>query len=60
MVTILSHLHWVHFSCFLIIYRFIYKENGFSCIGILEQGIKFIQDNIDEIRKLPCRMPKNK
>lgn len=37
----------------------IYKENGFSCIGILEQGIKFIQDNIDEIRKLPCRMPKN-
>ena len=38
----------------------IYKENGFSCIGILEQGIKFIQDNIDEIRKLPCRMPKNK
>lgn len=38
----------------------IYKENGFSCIGILEQGIKFRQDNIDEIRKLPCRMPKNK
>ena len=37
----------------------IYKENGFSCIGILEQGIKFIQDNIDEIRKSPCRMPKN-
>ena len=38
----------------------IYKENGFSCIGILEQGIKFIQDNIDEIRNSPCRMPKNK
>ena len=38
----------------------IYKENGFSCIGILEEGIKFIQDNIDEIRKSPCRMPKNK
>ena len=26
MLTILSHLHWVNFSCFLIIYRFIYKE----------------------------------
>lgn len=38
----------------------IYKENGFSCIGILEEGIKLINDNLEDIKQSPSRMPKTK
>lgn len=38
----------------------IYKENGFSCIGILEEGIKLINDNLEDIKQSPSRMTKEK
>ena len=33
----------------------IYREGGFKCIGILEKGIDFINDNLEEIKMTKCR-----
>ena len=38
----------------------VYKEGHFSCIGILEKGINFINEHLEEIKQAPTRMNKNK
>lgn len=37
----------------------VYKEKGFNCIGILEEGIRFINDHLEEIKNSPCCFSKN-
>ena len=34
----------------------VYREGNFRCIGILEKGIDFINDNLEEIKKSKTRM----
>ena len=36
----------------------IYKEGHFNCIGILEKGIDFINEHLEEIKKAPTRLSK--
>ena len=38
----------------------VYKEGHFSCIGILEKGIDFINEHLEEIKQAPTRINKNK
>ena len=38
----------------------VYKEGHFNCIGILEKGIDFINEHLEEIRQAPTRLSKNK
>ena len=38
----------------------LYEGNTFKCIGITEEGIKFINDNLDEIKESPCKYIKQK
>ena len=38
----------------------VYKEGHFSCIGILEKGINFINEHLEEIKQAPTRINKNK
>lgn len=38
----------------------VYKEGHFSCIGILEKGIDFINEHLEEIKQSPTRISKNK
>lgn len=37
----------------------VYKEGNFNCIGILENGIDFINEHLEEIKISPCRYSRN-
>ena len=36
----------------------VYEEGNYKCIGILEEGVKFINEHLEEIKNSPCRFTK--
>lgn len=36
----------------------IYEEGNYKCIGILEEGVKFINEHIEDIKNSPCKFKK--